>query len=221
MGMEGSGNDKMNLAGMIDYTLLKPQAAVKDIVTLCHEAQQNKFATVCVNPAFVQTAAKILRGTGIGVTAVVGFPLGATFTEVKVQEVFMVKAHGGKEVDMVMNIGWAKSGNWEAVERDIVRVVEAAHSCGLICKVIIETCLLSEDEKKTAAEIVKRSGADYIKTSTGFAGGGAAVEDVRNLKEWVGEGVRVKASGGVRTKEFALELIQAGAERLGTSAVLV
>ena len=211
----------MNLAGMTDHTLLKPQATEKDIVALCHEAQQHKFATVCVNPTYVQTAAKLLHGTGIGVTAVVGFPLGATFTEAKVQEVFMVKAHGGKEVDMVINIGLAKSGNWEAVEQDIVRVVEAAHECGLQIKVIIETCVLTEDEKKTVAEIVKHAGADYIKTSTGFAEGGASIEDVRNLKAWVGEGVKVKASGGIRTREFALELIQAGAERLGTSAILV
>ena len=210
----------MNIAGMTDHTLLKPQATEKDIVALCHEAQQHKFATVCVNPTYVQTAAKLLHGTGIGVAAVVGFPLGATFTEVKVQEVFMVKALGGKEVDMVINIGWAKSGNWRGVEQDIVRVVEAAHGCGLLIKVIIETCLLTEDEKKTVAEIVKRAGADYIKTSTGFAGGGATVEDVLNLKAWVGEGVKVKASGGIRTREFALELIQAGAERLGTSAVV-
>ncbi|KLU65982.1 deoxyribose-phosphate aldolase 2 [Desulfosporosinus acididurans] len=210
----------INLAGMTDHTLLKPQAAEKDIVALCLEAQEHKFATVCVNPSYVQTAAKLLFGTGIGVAAVVGFPLGATFTEAKVSEVYMVKAHGGKEVDMVINVGWAKSGKWDAVERDIVRVVEAAHGCGLLIKVIIETCLLTEDEKKTAAEIVKRSGADFIKTSTGFAGGGASVEDVRNLKKWVGENVKVKASGGIRTREFALQLVEAGAERLGTSAVL-
>ena len=210
----------MNIAGMTDHTLLKPQATQKDIVALCHEAQQHKFATVCVNPTYVQTAAKLLHGTGIGVAAVVGFPLGATFTETKVQEVLMVKAYGGKEVDMVINVGWAKSGNWAAVEQDIVRVVQAAHGCGLLIKVIIETCVLTEDEKKTVAEIVKRAGADYIKTSTGFAGGGATVEDVRNLKAWVGKDVKVKASGGIRTREFALELIQAGAERLGTSAIL-
>ncbi|HZK55307.1 MAG TPA: deoxyribose-phosphate aldolase [Desulfosporosinus sp.] len=210
----------MKIAGMTDHTLLKPQATEKDIVSLCHEAQQNKFATVCVNPTYVKTAAKVLHGTGIGVAAVVGFPLGATFTEIKVQEVFMVKAHGGKEVDMVINIGSAKSGNWEAVEQDIVRVVEAAHGCGLLIKVIIETCLLTEEEKKTVAGIVKRAGADYIKTSTGFAGGGATVEDVRHLKAWVGKDVKVKASGGIRTREFALELIEAGAERLGTSAIL-
>ncbi|MDR3602479.1 MAG: deoxyribose-phosphate aldolase [Desulfosporosinus sp.] len=210
----------LNLAGMTDYTLLKPQTTEKDIVTLCHEAQEHRFATVCVNPIYVQTAAKLLHGTGISVAAVVGFPLGATFTEVKVQEVYMVKAHGGKEVDMVINIGWAKSGNWEAVEREVLQVVEAAQGCGLLIKIIIETSLLTDDEKKTVAEIVKLSGADYIKTSTGFAGGGATVQDVRNLKEWVGENVKVKASGGVRTRELALELVEAGAERLGTSSIL-
>lgn len=210
----------MNIAGITDHTLLKQEATEKDVVALCHEAQRHKFPMVCVNPTYVQTAAKLLHGTGIGVAAVVGFPLGMTFTEAKVQEVYMVKAHGGKEVDMVINIGWAKSGNWEAVEQDIIRVVEAAHGCGLLIKVIIETCLLTEDEKKMAAEIVKRAGADYIKTSTGFAGGGATVEDVSNLKAWVGNSVKVKASGGIRTSEFALELVQAGAERLGTSSIL-
>lgn len=210
----------INLAGITDYTLLKPQASEKDIVALCHEAQQNKFAIVCVNPTYVQTAVKLLYGTGIGVAAVIGFPFGATFTEMKVQEVLMVKAFGAKEVDMVMNIGWAKSGNWEAVESEIARVVEVAKRCGLLIKVIIEISLLSEDEKRISAGIVKRSGADYIKTSTGFAGGGATVEDVRNLKAWVGQDVKVKASGGVRTKEFALELVEAGAERIGASAIL-
>lgn len=212
--------NEMDLASITDHTLLKPQATEKDIVALCHQAQEHKFAAVCVNPTYVQTAAKLLRGTGIGVAAVVGFPLGATFTETKVQEVFMIKAHGGREADMVMNIGWAKSGDWAAVERDIVRVVEAAHDCGLIIKVIIEVGLLTDDEKQLAAEIVKRSGADFIKTSTGFAGGGATVEDVRKLKAWVGENVKVKASGGIRTKESALKLREAGAERLGTSMVL-
>lgn len=208
----------MNLAGMIDHTLLKPEATEKDIVKLCHEAKQHQFATVCVNPAYIYTAAKLLHGTCVGVAAVIGFPLGATMTEIKVQEVFAAKAHGAREVDMVMNIGWAKSGNWEAVEKDITRVVEASHCCGVTVKVIIETSLLTEEEKQQAAEIVKRSGAEYIKTSTGFAGGGATVEDVRNLKAWVGEGVKVKASGGIRTREFALQLIEAGADRLGTSA---
>lgn len=208
----------MNLAGMIDHTLLKPDATEKDIVKLCHEAKQHQFATVCVNPAYICTAAKLLHGTCVGVATVIGFPLGATMTEIKVQEVFAAKAHGAREVDMVMNIGYAKSGNWEAVEKDITRVVEAAHCCGVTVKVILETSLLTEEEKRQAAEIVKRSGAEFIKTSTGFAGGGATVEDVRNLKAWVGESVKVKASGGIRTREFALQLVEAGAERLGASA---
>ncbi|MHB1650972.1 MAG: deoxyribose-phosphate aldolase [Desulfitobacteriaceae bacterium] len=208
----------MNLAQMIEHTVLKPEATEKDIVNLCHEAKRHKFVAVCVNPFYVKIAAKLLHGTGVAVVAVVGFPLGATFTEVKVQEAFMAKAQGAKEIDMVLNIGGVKSGDWEAVEHDISRVVEAAHSCSLVIKVIIETCLLTEEEKRQAAEIVRRSGADYIKTSTGFAGGGATVEDVRNLKSWVGEGVKVKAAGGIRTKEFALQLVEAGASRLGTSA---
>lgn len=210
----------MNLAGMIDHTLLKPDATEKDIVQLCHEAKQYQFATVCVNGSYARTAAKLLHGTGVGVAVVVGFPLGATLTEIKVQEVFAAKAHGAREIDMVMNIGWAKSGDWEAVERDIFRVVEAAHCCGVTVKVIIETCLLNEEEKQKAAEVVKRSGAEFIKTSTGFSSGGATVEDVRNLKAWVGDGVKVKASGGIRTREFALQLIEAGAERIGASASL-
>lgn len=209
----------MDLAGMIDYTLLKPQATEKDIVELCHKAQQYKFATVCISPTYVQTAAKLLHGTGIGVTVAVGFPLGYTFTEVKVQEVYMAKAQGAKEIDMVINIGLVKSGNWQAVERDIARVVEAAHKCGLVVKVIIETSMLTENEQKTAVGIIKSVEADFVKTSTGFTGVGVTVEDVLNLKSWLGESVKIKASGGIRTKDFALELIQAGADRLGTSAL--
>ncbi|MHB8125621.1 MAG: deoxyribose-phosphate aldolase [Desulfitobacteriaceae bacterium] len=210
----------MNIAGMIDHSLLKADATEKEIVNLCHEAKINRFAMVCVNPCYVKIAAKVLHGTGVGVVAVVGFPLGATFTEVKVQEVFAVKAFGAKEVDMVMNVGCAKSADWGAVEQDIKRVVEAAHSCNLIIKVIIETSLLTEDEKKRAAEIVTKIGADFIKTSSGFAGGGATVEDVRKLRTWIGEGVKIKASGGIKTRELALQLIEAGADRLGTSSGL-
>ncbi|KLU59628.1 deoxyribose-phosphate aldolase 2 [Peptococcaceae bacterium CEB3] len=208
----------MNLADRIEHTLLKAEATERDIVNLCHEAKNYKFQAVCVNPAYVQMAAKLLHGTGVRVAAVLGFPLGATCTEVKVQEAFIAKAHGAREVDMVMNLGWAKSGNWTAVERDITRVVEAAHSCGLSIKVIIETASLSEEEKEKAAQIVKRAGADFIKTSTGFGAGGATVEDVRKLKAWVGPDVKVKAAGGIRTRGFAEELVAAGADRLGTSA---
>ncbi|HWQ72611.1 MAG TPA: deoxyribose-phosphate aldolase [Desulfitobacteriaceae bacterium] len=210
----------MSIAGKIEHTLLKADATEKEIVNLCHEAKMNRFAAVCVNPCYVRIAAKVLHGTGIGVVAVIGFPLGATLTEIKVQEVFAVKAFGAKEVDMVMNVGWAKSGNWGAVEQDIERVVKAAHACGLIIKVIIETSLLTEAEKKCAAEIVTRAGADFIKTSSGYASGGATVEDILNLKAWTGEGVRIKASGGIKTRESALQLIKAGADRLGSSSGL-
>lgn len=209
---------KIYLAQKIEHTLLKPEATEKDIVNLCHEAARHKFVAVCVNPVHIKTATKLLHGTGVGVVAVIGFPLGSTFTETKVYEAYMAKAHGAKEIDMVMNIGWAKSGAWDAVEHDIARVVEAAHCCDLTVKVIIETSLLTDEEKQRAAEIVKNSGADYIKTSTGFSGGGATVEDIRKLKEWVGENVKVKAAGGIRTKEFAVQLVEAGADRLGTSA---
>jgi len=137
----------MTIAKMIDYTLLKPDATEKDIVRLCHEAKQYAFASVCVQPVNVYIAAKLLYGTGVNVATVIGFPLGASYTEVKVHEVYMAKAHGAKEVDMVMNIGWAKSGKWADVARDIGRVVEAAHCSGMLVKIVIETALLTEDEK--------------------------------------------------------------------------
>jgi deoxyribose-phosphate aldolase len=207
----------MDIAGKIDHTLLKPEATEKDIVNLCHEAVQYGFASVCVNPVYLCTAARLLHGTNIAPTTVIGFPLGAVLTESKVQEILAAKAHGAREVDAVLNIGRTKSGDWKIVKRDVENMVQTAQSCGLKIKVIIETGLLNQEEKKKAAEIVKDAGADYIKTSTGFFGG-ATVEDVRNLKEWVGPQVKVKASGGIRTKEFAWELIKAGAERLGTSS---
>ncbi|HHV65750.1 MAG TPA: deoxyribose-phosphate aldolase [Peptococcaceae bacterium] len=207
----------MDIAGKIDYTLLKPDATEKDIVRLCHEAVKYGFAAVCVNPTYLCTAARLLHGTNVAPTTVVGFPLGAVLTESKVQEILAAKAHGAREVDLVMNIGRAKSGDWHVVRRDVELSVQTAQSCGLKIKVIIETALLNPEEKKKAAQIVKEAGADFIKTSTGFFGG-AKVEDVEALKEWVSPTVKVKAAGGIRTKEFALELLQAGAERLGTSS---
>lgn len=208
----------MDLAAKIDHTLLKPEATEKDIVRLCHEAVKFRFATVCVNPVFVRTAAKLLYGSGVGVACVIGFPLGATLTEIKVQEIFAAKAHGAKEVDAVINIGAAKSGAWDEVEKDLVRVVEAAHCCNLVIKIIIETSLLTEEEKQQATRLVLKSGADYIKTSTGFAGGGATVDDVKNMKAWSDHKLKVKASGGIRSKEDALAMVEAGADRLGTSS---
>ncbi|ADY56705.1 Deoxyribose-phosphate aldolase [Syntrophobotulus glycolicus DSM 8271] len=209
----------MNLGGKIDHTLLKPDASEKDIVSLCHEAVKHHFVGVCVNPSYICTAARLLHGTNIIPVTVVGFPLGAVLTETKVQEILVAKAFGAREVDVVMNIGMAKSRQWDELSRDINRTVEAAHACGLGIKIIIETGLLNQEEKKKAAEIVRDSGADFIKTSTGFFGG-ATAEDVRSLRKWAGPLVKIKASGGIKTREAALELLEAGADRLGTSSGL-
>ncbi len=207
----------MDIASKIDHTLLKSEAKEKDIVNLCHEAVRYGFASVCVNPTYLCTAARLLHGTNVAPSTVVGFPLGAVITEIKVQEILAAKAHGAREVDVVVNIGRVKSGDWKIVHRDIELMAQTAQGCGMKIKVIIEASLLELEEKKRCAEIVSECGADFIKTSTGFFGG-ATVEDVKNLKEWAGPQVKVKASGGIRTREFALELIEAGADRLGTSA---
>ncbi|NLL52495.1 MAG: deoxyribose-phosphate aldolase [Peptococcaceae bacterium] len=207
----------MEIAGRIDHTLLKPEATEKDIVNLCHEAVKYGFASVCVNPIYLCTAARLLHGTGVAPTTVVGFPLGAVVTETKVQEILAAKAYGAREVDALINVGRLKSGDWKIVEHDLDLMVRTAQGCGLKIKIIIETSLLNPEEKKKAAELVKQAGADYVKTSTGFFGG-VTVQDVKDLKQWVGPQVKIKASGGIRTKEFALELIAAGADRLGTSS---
>jgi deoxyribose-phosphate aldolase len=207
----------LEIAGRIDHTLLKPEATEKDIVNLCHEAVKYGFASVCVNPIYLCTAARLLHGTGVAPTTVVGFPLGAVVTETKVQEILAAKAYGAREVDALINVGRLKSGDWKIVEHDLDLMVRTAQGCGLKIKIIIETSLLNPEEKKKAAELVKQAGADYVKTSTGFFGG-VTVQDVKDLKQWVGPQVKIKASGGIRTKEFALELIAAGADRLGTSS---
>lgn len=208
----------MNIAARIDHTLLKADSTEKDIVQLCHEAVKYGFASVCVNPTYICTAARLLHGSSVMPSTVIGFPLGAAMTEVKIQEILAARAHGAREVDAVMNISRAKSGDWKAVQRDIEQMVITAQTCGLIIKVIIETAVLTEAEKQRAAAIIKEAGADYIKTSTGFAGAGATIADVRNLKQWVGPNVRVKASGGIKTPEFARQLIESGADRLGSSS---
>ncbi|UWG99313.1 deoxyribose-phosphate aldolase [Dehalobacter sp. DCM] len=207
----------MDIAGRIDHTLLKPDATEKDIVALCHEAVKFGFASVCINPLYICTAARLLHGTSVIPSTVIGFPLGAALTEVKIQEIMAAKAYGAREVDAVMCVGRAKSGDWKAVKRDIEWMVYTAQSAGLKIKIIIETGLLNQSEKQMAAEIVRDADADYIKTSTGFYGG-ATVDDVRDLKRWVGPSVKVKASGGIKTKEQAMALIEAGADRLGTSS---
>lgn len=205
------------VAAKIDHTLLKPEATEKEIVKLCHEAVKHGFASVCVNPTYLCTVARLLHGTTVVPTTVVGFPLGAAITEIKLQEILTAKAHGAREVDVVINVGRAKSGDWKIVARDIEAMVQTAQGCGLKIKVIIEASLLTDEEKQRVAEIIRESGADYIKTSTGFFGG-ATVEDVKKLKQWGGAELKVKASGGIKTRELALKMIEAGAERIGTSS---
>ncbi|MBP2662543.1 MAG: deoC [Firmicutes bacterium] len=209
----------MNLASYIDHTLLKPEATIEDIIKLCEEAEQYKFAAVCVNPIYVDLAAHRLAGTGVKTATVIGFPLGATFTASKVAEAKEAVLRKANELDMVINIGAAKAGLWEAVTDDIRQVVEVAD--GAAVKVIIETGLLTDDEKRRACQAVMAAGAQFVKTSTGFTSGGATVEDIRLLKQVAGDKIGIKASGGIRTLEQAKELIAAGATRLGTSAGIV
>lgn len=206
----------MNLASYIDHTLLKPSATVEDIIQLCREAEQHQFAAVCVNPVYVDLAAHCLAGTGVKTATVIGFPLGATFTEAKVAEAKEAVLRKANELDMVINIGAVKAGMWEVVTEDIRQVVGAAD--GALVKVIIETGLLTDDEKRRACQAILDAGAQFVKTSTGFGPGGATVEDIRLFKQVVADKIGIKASGGIRTLEQAKALIDAGATRLGTSA---
>lgn len=203
--------------GMIDHTLLKPEASDDDIRRLCEEAAQHHFASVCVNPSWVRAASCNLRGTGVPVCTVVGFPLGATLPDVKAYEARRAIFDGAQEVDMVINIGALKSGDDCAVEFDIRAVVEAAHEYGVLVKVIIEAALLNDDEKVRACLAAKRAGADFVKTSTGFAKGGATVADVALMRRTVGAGMGVKAAGGVKGIDDARAMLEAGATRIGAS----
>ncbi len=203
-----------NLASYIDHTLLKPTATKADILNLCEEAKQYHFASVCVNPCWVSLCAEVLKGTGVNVCTVIGFPLGANTSEIKAQEAALAIQQGATEVDMVINIGALKEGNIAYVYQDILAVRKASE--GKILKVIIETSYLTDEEKKTVCQIAAKAGADFVKTSTGFSNAGATAEDVKLMKE--ASGIKVKASGGVRTKEEALKMIEAGASRLGASA---
>ena len=203
-----------NLASYIDHTLLKPTATKADILKLCDEAKQYHFASVCVNPCWVTLCAEILKGTGVKVCTVIGFPLGANTSEIKAQEASLAIKQGAEEVDMVINIGALKEGNIDYVYHDILAVRKASE--GKILKVIIETSYLTDEEKKTVCQLSAKAGADFVKTSTGFSNAGATAEDVKLMKE--ASGIKVKASGGVRTKEDALKMIEAGASRLGASA---
>jgi len=200
---------------LIDHTLLKADAREKDILKLCAEAKEYDFASVCVNPCWIETAKKALEGTDVMVCCVVGFPLGAMTTASKRAEAFNAVSTGADEVDMVINIGKLKDGDEEYVENEIRALKEAVGNHTL--KVIIETCLLTDEEKVKACLCAKRAGADFVKTSTGFSTGGATAADVALMKKTVGDDMKVKASGGVRTKEQLEEMVEAGAERIGTS----
>jgi len=206
----------MDLANYIDHTILKPEATSRDVERLCSEAAEFKFAAVCINPCYVELAVGLLAGTGVKVATVIGFPLGANLSIVKAFEARHAASQGADEIDMVINVGAVKQGNWEIVLDDIRQVVEGAE--GHIVKVIVETALLTEDEKKKVCNLVLNSGAHYIKTSTGFSTGGATVADVELFKAIVGKKIGIKASGGIRSRADAEVMIAAGATRLGTSA---
>jgi len=208
----------LSLARMIDHTMLKPDATVDEITQLCAEAKQYHFASVCVNPGFVSLCSSFLKGTDVKVCTVIGFPLGANTTEVKRMEAEQAIANGATEIDMVINVGQLKSGNIEYVFNDVNKVVLAAKAHRNVCKVILETALLTDEEKVKACLICKKAGADFVKTSTGFSKGGATVGDIALMRKIVGSAIGVKASGGIRSKEDAEAMIASGADRIGASA---
>src|SRR5512142_2840363 len=208
----------LNLARMIDHTLLKPDATQQEIAQLCFEARKYGFASVCVNPTWVSLCAELLKGSSVKVCTVIGFPLGATSSETKAFETETAIRQGATEIDMVINIGALKARDLDTVAKDILGVVKVAHPRGALVKVIIETVLLTDEEKTIASLIAKEAGADFVKTSTGFAGGGATVQDVALMRRVVGPEMGVKAAGGVRTFEDAENMIKAGATRIGASA---
>jgi deoxyribose-phosphate aldolase len=206
------------LAHTIDHTLLKPDATQDQIAQLCFEARKHGFASVCVNPAQVKLCADLLKGSGIPVCTVIGFPLGANATDVKVFEAQQAIREGASELDMVINVGALKSREYELVERDIASLARACHAGNAILKVIIEAALLTDEEKVAACQLAKVAGADFVKTSTGFGPGGATAEDVALMRRVVGPSMGVKAAGGIRSHADAQKMIAAGASRIGASA---
>jgi len=218
VGVHAIGGAPSGIAGMIDHTLLKPDATRQNIEDLCREAAQFKFATVCVNPTWVATCARLLQGSGVGVCSVVGFPLGATTADVKRYETQRAIFDGAREIDTVINIGALKSGDLRTVERDIEAVVAPCRDCRALSKVIIEAALLTDDEKVTACTLAKAAGADYVKTSTGFGPGGATAADVALMRRVVGADMGIKAAGGVRDLDSLKQMVAAGATRVGASA---
>ena len=207
----------MNLNKYIDHTALKPDTALKQIEKLCAEAREFDFFSVCVNSYFVKKAVELLNGSKVKVCTVVGFPLGASTMETKRFEVMKSMTDGAKEIDMVINISAIKSLDWQYVLDDMSSLAQVTHNQGGLLKVILETCLLNEEEKRKACELALKAGVDFVKTSTGFSQAGATVEDVKLMKSIVGQ-LGVKASGGIRDRATALAMIEAGATRLGTSA---
>ena len=218
LGFHATGGEAGGVASMIDHTLLKPDATRTDIETLCREAADYRFASVCVNPTWVALCARLLQGSGVKVCSVVGFPLGATTADVKHYETRRAIFDGAREIDMVINVGALKSGDVRLVERDIESVAAPCRDSGVLSKVIIEAALLSDDEKVTACTLAKAAGADYVKTSTGFGPGGATVADVALMRRVVGEEMGVKAAGGVRDYQGLRAMVAAGATRIGASA---
>jgi len=218
LGLHANQGGERGVAGLIDHTLLKPDATASDIDQLCREAAEWKFATVCVNPTWVAHAADRLRGSGVGVCSVVGFPLGATTPDVKQYEARRAMFDGATEIDMVINVGSLKSGDVRLVTDDIRAVVGACAERAVTSKVIIETALLTDEEKVTACTLAKAAGADFVKTSTGFGPGGATAADVALMRKVVGDELGVKASGGVRDLQQLQAMVAAGATRIGACA---
>ena len=217
LGVGDSLSDK-SLARKIDHTILKPEATSKEVTSLCEEAKKYSFASVCVNSSFVPLCTELLKGTDVKVCTVIGFPLGAVTTEVKQFEAEQAIFNGAQEIDMVINVGRLKEGNYDYVFNDVKEVVSVAKKNNSICKVILETALLTDEEKVKACVICKNAGANFVKTSTGFSKGGATAGDVALMKYVVGSGIGVKASGGIRSKEDAEKMIASGADRIGASA---
>lgn len=213
--------DRKDFPKLFDHTLLKPEVKENQIRQLCDEAMKYKFTSVCVNPFFVSLASDILQNSGVKICTVAGFPLGANMSDVKAFEAAQAIKQGAREIDMVIPIGAFIAGNYDYVQKDISRVVEVCESEGALCKVIIETCYLTDNEKIEACQIIIQSGAHFVKTSTGFGPGGATLHDVKLMKDAVkGSQTLVKAAGGIRSYQDALNMIRAGADRLGTSATV-
>jgi len=210
--------NKSEIASLIDHTLLRANTTPEQIRRLCQEAREYKFASVCVNPVYVKLASRELTGYAVDVCSVIGFPLGATPTAVKLYEAQHALAEGADELDMVMNIGALKAGDTDTVKKEIAALADASHESGSILKVIIETALLTDEEKVLACQVAQAAGADFVKTSTGFSTGGATVSDVQLMRQTVGPRMGVKAAGGIRSYADALAMIKAGANRIGASA---